>query len=164
MSLSKALYRSSLLISLACLAGGYVMAGQWLGAGAVLPPILALLFAGRFPVAWLPHACLLSLVCLAAGGLLAGAPAFLMIPGAAAALAAWDLVNLDRVMAGRPSSPTARRYEQQHAVTLAAALGLGLMLAGAGRLLPLQIPFVLLVFLVLVDLFSLDRMSRYLRK
>ncbi|MCX6915783.1 MAG: hypothetical protein NT167_22515 [Verrucomicrobia bacterium] len=138
------------------------MTAQWLGAGAVLLPILALLFSKKLAAAWLPPTCLVSLVCLAAAGLLEGAPTFLMILGATAALASWDLMNLDRSMAGSASSETVRRFEKRHALSLAIALGLGLLMATSGKLFSLQIPFALLILLVLFDLFSLDRVSRYL--
>ena len=146
-----------LLAALACLAGGYGMAGYWPAGIAALLPLAGLGFAARRPAGWLPAACLASLVCLAAGGLLARAPALLMIGGATAALAAWSLANLDRTLAGVPPSESAARLERVHLLTLALALGLGLLLAAAGALLPLPIPFALLIALVLLDLYSLDR-------
>lgn len=163
MTLRRLLCLICLLAALACLSGGYIMAGQWWAAGAVLLPIAALWFEGRLPAAWLPSASLVSLVCLAAGGLFVRAPAFLMISGATAALAAWNLVNLDRAMAGSLPVRAESRLEQKHFLTLAAALGLSLLLAAAGKLLPLQIPFALLIVLVLLDLLSLERVIRYLK-
>ena len=146
-----------LLAALACLAGGYGMAGYWPAGIAALLPLAGLGFAARRPAGWLPAACLAALVCLAAGGLLTRAPALLMIGGATAALAAWSLANLDRALAGVPPSESEARLEWVHLLTLALALGLGLLLAAAGALLPLPIPFALLIVLVLLDLYSLDR-------
>jgi len=146
-----------LLAALACLAGGYGMAGYWPAGIAALLPLAGLGFAARRPAGWLPAACLAALVCLAAGGLLTRAPALLMIGGATAALAAWSLANLDRALAGVPPSESEARLERVHLLTLALALGLGLLLAAAGALLPLPIPFALLIALVLLDLYSLDR-------
>ena len=146
-----------LLAALACLAGGYGMAGYWPAGIAALLPLAGLGFAARRPAGWLPAACLTALVCLAAGGLLTRAPALLMIGGATAALAAWSLANLDRALAGVPPSESVARLERVHLLTLALALGLGLLLAAAGALLPLPIPFALLIALVLLDLYSLDR-------
>jgi hypothetical protein len=163
MPLRRLLCLACLLAALTCLAGGYIMAGHQSVAGAALLPIAALWFVRRYPAAWLPSACLVSLVCLAAGGLFTRAPALLMISGATAALAAWNLVNLDRAVTGSPPSETVVRLEQKHLFTLAAALGLGLLMAAAGKLLAFQIPFVLLIVLVMLDLFSLDRMFRYLK-
>ena len=163
MSLRRVLFLLSLLIALACLSGGYGMRGLGLGAALVLLPILALLFSQKSAAGGLPATCLVSLVALAAAGLLAGAPAYLMIPGAAAALAGWDLANLERTMQGSSSSPTARRFEKRHALSLAIALGFGLFMAATGRLVSLEIPFVLLILLVVIDLFSLDRVTHHLR-
>jgi hypothetical protein len=157
MTLRRLLCLTCLLAALACLSGGYIMAGQRWAASAVLLPTAALWFGRRLPAAWLPSASLVSLVCLAAGGLFVRAPAFLMISGATAALAAWNLVNLDRAMAGSLPVRAESQIEEKHFLTLAVALGLSLLLAAAGKLLPLQIPFALLIVLVLLDLFSLGR-------
>ena len=151
------LFLACLLAALACLAGGYGMAGYWPAGIAALLPLAGLGFAARRPAGWLPAACLAALVCLAAGGLLARAPVLPMLGGATAALAAWSLANLDRALAGVPPSESEARLERVHLLTLALALGLGLLLAAAGALLPLPIPFALLIALVLLDLYSLDR-------
>jgi hypothetical protein len=163
MILRKAFFWFCLTASFACLAGGFAMVGQWMGAGAVLAPTIAGLFSTRFRVAWLAFACLVSFVGLAAVGLLEGAPAFLMILGATAALAGWDLHHFDRSMEGSAPSETARQYEGYHLRSLALALGFGLLIAVAGALFSLRIPFVFLIVLVLLDLFSLDRVFRYLK-
>jgi hypothetical protein len=150
-----------LLAALACLAGGYLMTGYWPAGIAALLPLAGLGYAARRPSESLPVVCLIALACLAAGGVLARAPALLMIAGATAALAAWRLSYLDRALAGVPPSPAAARLQRVHILTLTLALGLGLLLAAAGALLSLQIPFALLIALVLLDLFSLERTFRY---
>lgn len=104
-------------------------------------------------------ACLAALFCLAAIGILAGAEAFPMILGATAALAAWDLLATNRPTAAA-NAGTARSYERRRAMLLALALAGGLLLAVAGKLLPFRIPFVVVVLLVLLDAYSLDRLSR----
>jgi hypothetical protein len=163
MSRRIALTLVSLLISFICLGGGFGTTGHWGGAGVVLLPIIAALLYRKSPATWLPSACLVSLVCLAAAGLLAGAPAVLMILGATAGLAAWDLMNLDRMMESSSSSNAASRFEKRHALFLMLALGLGLLMAMSGAIFSLRIPFILLVLLILLDLYSLDRITRYLR-
>jgi hypothetical protein len=164
MSLRKVLTLVSLLISLVCLGGGYATSGHWGAAGVVLLPIIAAALYRKFPATWLPSACLVGLVFLAAAGVLLGAPTVLMIVGATASLAAWDLLNLDRMMESSSSVTTAGRFEKRHILFLLLALGLGLAMAVSGAIFSLRIPFVLLVLLILVDLFSLDRISRYLRR
>jgi hypothetical protein len=162
-SLRKALWLFCLAVSLVCLAGGYAVSAYWFVAPVVLAPIGVLLFSEKITAGWIPDACLFGLVCLAAAGLIIQAPPLLMLLGATAGLAAWDLENLDRRMAMGEPSPSARRFEQRHVLILLAALGLGLLLAALGRLVAIQIPFVLLLALVIFDLFSLDRVSRYLK-
>jgi hypothetical protein len=162
-SLRKALWLFGLAVALVCLAGGYAMTAYWFVAAAVLAPVGALLFSKKFKAGWVPDLCLFGLVCLAAAGLLLQAPPLLMVLGTTAGLAAWDLENLDRRVGTGEATPSARRFEQRHLLVLAAALGLGLLMAALGRLVAIQIPFVLLLALVIFDLFSLDRVSRYLK-
>ncbi len=161
MSFRQTCFLFCLGLGLICLAGGYGMAGQWVGASIVFLPVLALFFSRRLKSAWLlPSLCLVSLVGLAAFGLWVGAPTLLMILGATAALAAW---NLD-LRETSSLTVTARRFEYKHIQSVALALGLGLVIAAGVRLVPLQIPFVFLVLIILLNLFSLDRVTRYLKK
>jgi hypothetical protein len=146
-----------------CLAGGFGMTGQWIATALVLAPGFAWLYSQKFPFTWPAPACLIGFVFLAAFGLFEKSPAFLMVLGATAASASWDLQNLDRSMAGSSPTETARQFEKNHIQSLAIALGLGLLVAGTGLLFALQVPFVLLILLVILDLFSLDRVYRYLR-
>jgi hypothetical protein len=163
MSLRKALFLFCLVIALVCLAGGYGMVGHWIGAIPVFLTILAWPFTQKSHLAWAAPACLVSLVFLAGAGKLAGAPAFLMIPGAAAALAAWDLQELDRSIQGGSPSETVRQFEKNHIRALTIALGAGVVMAVTGSLITLQVPFVIFIGLVLLNLYSLDRVFRYLR-
>ncbi len=87
-----------------------------------------------------------------------------MILGGAAGLAAWDLLSGNRPTTGAGAtavaSATARTCERKRELLLALALAAGLLLAAAGKLLPLRIPFVVIVLLVLLDAYSLDRLLR----
>jgi hypothetical protein len=163
MSLRKALFLFCLVISLVCLAGGFGMIGQWIGAVLVFLILLAWPLSNRFHLAWAAPACLVSLVFLAAAGLLEDTPAYLMIPGAAAALAAWDLQDLNCSMQGCSPSETARQFEKNHIRSLAIALGIGVLMAVTGSLITLHVPFAILIGLILLNLYSLDRIFSYLR-
>ncbi len=162
MSLRRILCWFYLGIALIGLAGGYGLIAQWVGAGLVLATSIAILFSNRLAAAWSPSACLVILVGLAVVGLFQGAPAFAMLPGTAAALAVWDLMNLDRTMGVSSSSGTAGRFETRHIQMLSLAIGLGVVMAFSGKLVPLPIPFVLLVLVILLDMFGLDRLSHRL--
>lgn len=159
MSLRTSLCWFYLAIAVAGLTGGYGLIAQWNGAGIVLAASAAILFSKRLAASWFTSACLMILVGLAVVGLFQGAPAFAMIPGATAALAVWDLLNLDRTMRINSSSGTAGRFEKRHVQTLSVALGLGVVMAFSGKLVPLPIPFVLFVLLILLDMYGLDRLS-----
>ena len=162
MSLRKTLFPLCLAASTACLAVAYCLVGRWWGACAVILPGVFLLFHGKIPGRWLPPACLSSMLCAAAVGLFSGASPHLMLPGAALALAAWDLVYLDRVMAGSGGAHAARRSEMKHARSLALALGLGLLSAEGGIILSIQLPFPVMLLFVILVVFSLSRVFRLL--
>jgi hypothetical protein len=163
MSFRKALFLMCLAASTAFLAVAYCLVGLWWGACAVILPGVFLLFHGKIPGRWLPPAYLSSMLCAAAVGLWAGASPHLMLPGAALALAAWDLMYLDRAMAGSGGAHAAGRSEMKHARSLALALGLGLLSAEGGIALSVRLPFLIMLLLVILLVFSLSRVFRSLR-
>jgi hypothetical protein len=148
----------------AALAFGYLAAGSWPGAVIALLPGLILAFHRRVHSSWLPTAYLGSMVCLAGVDVLMGAPAVPMVLSCAFALGAWDLANLERSIRGSESTEAAGRLEKKHLGALALALGLGLALAAAGLALSLRLPFIVMLFLVILDLFCLERAARFLTK
>ena len=155
MPLRKALFLLCAAGSTACIAAAYGMTECWWGAGLVVLPCVFPLVNRRIPGRWVPHAYLWSMLCAAAIGVVAGAPARLVLPGAVLALAAWDLVNRDRAGAGSGR-------ERKHARSLALALGLGLLLAEGGMMVSLPIPFPLMLLCVILAVFSLNRVFRLL--
>ena len=167
MTLRKVLLLCCLAMTLVCLGGGFVLHarayGPLYGAPAVLVvvPILGLWWPRR-RAEWVPLASLAGVVFLAAAGLVARVPAYLMVPGAAAALGAWDLGNLDATIAGARPSPSLARFERRHILILSLALGLGLLLAASGALLSLRIPFLPMLLLAGLDLVCLERAYRSL--
>jgi hypothetical protein len=147
---------------ISCLAVGYAIAGQWVALAAVLIVFLGWLRARQWLSSWLPVAALVGAVGLAAAGLLVGAPPVLMILGATLALASWDLVRFDHSVTGDPSAKTIARLEKKHFESLALALGPGLLVAVAGRMIRFQIPTGVMILLVIVALLCLDRVRRML--
>jgi hypothetical protein len=162
--LRRGLFLLCLVASTACLATAYGGVGSWWGASLVTLPGLFSLFHRKFPGHWLPPAYLSSMLVFAAGGILAGASVQLMLPGACLALAAWDLMNLDRSIGGGRHAEAAGPLERRHAGTLAVALGIGLLVAEAGLVLSFTIPFPVMLLLVILDFFSLGRVSRWLSR
>jgi hypothetical protein len=164
MSLRNTLFFVCLIVSVLCLAAGYAVAGQWVGAGAAILIGPAWVFARKYPASWLPLICLLASVGLAVMGRLSGSPALLMICGAGVALAVWDLLILIDAMGNHPSGEQPRKHEKRHIQSLALALGSGLLLACFGRSVNLQIPFAILVLFIALLLFGLDRTWVYLKR
>jgi hypothetical protein len=112
-----------------------------------------------------PSVALAASVSIGAAGLLTGAPSFLMILGVALALASWDLVLWDQILTDNSisSTQTMALLEARHYQSLALALVPGLLIALAGPLIHVQLPFMGLVLLVILALFSLDRVWRTLK-
>jgi len=164
MSLRKTPFYVCLIVSVLCLAAGYGIAGQWVGAGAAILTGLAWLFARKHPASWLPLICLLASAGLAVIGRLTGSPALLMICGAGVSLAAWDLLFLQDAMGNDPFGEQTRQHEKRHLQSLALALGSGLFLACLGRSLDFQIPFAIVVLFIVLVLFGLDRVWGYIKK
>lgn len=164
MSFRKVFLLLCLIASAACLAAAYCLVGRWWGACAVVLPGVLPLLRNKIPGRWLPPAFLSGMFCAAAVGLFAGASPHLMLPGAALALAVWDLLSLDRSMAGSGSAHAARRFELKHARSLSLALGLGLLSAEAGIALSLPLPFPVMLLLAILVVFSLSRVFRSLAR
>lgn len=95
---------------------------------------------------------------LAACGLLLGAHALAMIVAVASSLAVWDLLAFDLALSLQRPTEQSRRCETNHLRSLALALGSGLLLSGASRLLSLRLPFVIVLLLVAATVFALDRL------
>ena len=164
MALRKTFFAVCLVVSALCLAAGYGIAGRWIGAVMAIITGLAWLLARKYPASWLPHICLLASVCMAVVGRLTGSPPLLMICGSGIALAAWDLLLLDAALGSNSSGEQTRRYEKKHLQALVLALGSGLYTVFLGRLLTLQVPFVLLVLFVALAVFGLDRAWGYIKR
>ncbi len=85
----KILFFICMIFSVFCLAAGYSIAGQWIGACASILMVPAWLFVRKHPGTWLPSICLFASVGLAVAGRLTGSPSWLMICSSGIALAVW---------------------------------------------------------------------------
>lgn len=146
----------------AFLAIGYAQVGQWIMLAVYILNFLAWLFTFRWPSIELTSTALVISVGSAALGLLSGTVPFLMILGVTFALAGWDLALWDHSRVGiiASSAKTAALFENRHFQSLALALGLGLLAAVTGQLIHFQIPLGGMILLVILALFSLDRVLR----
>jgi hypothetical protein len=150
----------ALAASVACLAAAFAAAGVWIAVCLVPLPGVLMLFHAQARGGWAASVFLAAMVCAAAVAAVVGAPALLVVPGAALALAAWDLAELDRFLRdGRSRNAEVggdgraeHTLVKRHALSLIQALVLGLLAAGGGLVLSLPIPFALLLLLVILDL------------
>ncbi len=153
------------VISAACLASGYAMTGQGIAVVIALLTLPVWLLARQRPSTMPPSVALVISVSIGAAGLFTGTPSFLMILGVALALASWDLVLWDQTLTDNSisSTQTSALLETKHYQSLALALVPGLLIARAGPLIRMQLPFMSLILLVILALFSLDRVWRTLK-
>jgi hypothetical protein len=147
-----------------CLATGYGIAGQWMGAAIAILMGPAWWLARKYPRSWLPLVCLLGSAGLAAVGRLIGSPPVLMIFACAGSLAVWDIVLLDSELGSPSSVQQTRQYENKHLQSLMLALGGGLLGALLGRLVNVQISFIVLLLFITFILFALDRVWGYIKQ
>jgi len=164
MSLRKTFFFICLAISILCLAAGYAIVGKWVGAVIVIITGFAWLFARKYLDSGLPFICLVMSVCLAVVGRLTGSPPLLMICGSGFALAVWDLVFLDNALGNNSLEAQTRQYESKHLQSLALALGCGLIVAFAGRLINFQIPFIVMMLFIALVIFGLERIWGIIKK
>ena len=150
------------LICVTCLGVGYATSGPWISSFVLVFTLLAWLFAIKWPFGPLPSSALVFSVGLAAAGVLTGATPLLMMLGAALALAGWDGLLWNRILANNSITTSLTLIEGKHYQSLALALGLGLLAVVAGRAFHFQIPFGWMVVLVILALFSLERIWRTL--
>lgn len=124
----------------------------------------AWLLARKYPASRLPLVCLLASVGLAVGGRLLGSPPLWMTFGSAIALAVWDILLLDSALGKNSPAEQTRHYESKHLQSLALALSFSLLATLSGRLLNIQIPFIILILFIAFILFALDRVWGYIKK
>jgi hypothetical protein len=164
MSLRRSLFVICLIGSVLCLAAGYGVAGQWLGVTLAALTGPGWWLARKYPASGLPLVCLLASVGLAIAGRLSGSPAGWMILGSALALATWDLLLLDAALGNPSSMEQTCPYETGHIRSLVLAVGGGLVVTLLGRLLNVQVPFLVLILFIIFILFALDRVWGYLKR
>ncbi len=152
-----------LLASVVILIIGYAMTNLWLVI-LVLPVILLAGWLTRqSSPGWLPSVLLALYTVEAAGGALVGAIPGLMIAGAAFMLISWEISAQLRALKGAANHPQGRLSSHAHIRRLITAVGIGLLIAEAGLLIHLRVPFGIILLAGLLVLFSLYRFYRLLQ-
>jgi hypothetical protein len=158
MTLQRFLKWGTLTIGAICLIIGYGLIGQW-----VLLAVAGLVWlVGMLASEW-SGVVFMVLVGLAAVGICVGAWPILMILGATLALASWDLANWEDFVADGLPAETTAWIERRHHTYLALALGSGLLVAIIGQLVNFQLPFGVLILLVVLALLGVDQMWRLVK-
>jgi hypothetical protein len=149
---------------MACLVIGYAINRQWIGV--VGAGILGFTwwYSWNNPTSWETHICLLVTASLAVVGILLGTPPFLMILGSGMGLALWDLIYLNDSLKTDPPDVQTRHYEIKHLQLLLQLVVSGVFLGFAGHFLRFDTPFILLVVIIILALFSLNRIWQYFRR
>jgi hypothetical protein len=150
-------------ISAISMAYGFALPGIWFGVITSFFIFGGWLFLLRRPSNGLSVAVLVISVCLSALGLLIGASPLLMVIAATLALASWDFVLFNASLPGEQPGKSVALLEKVHLESLALAVGLGLIVSIAGHFIRFQIPFIVMVLLVILGLFSLERVWRKLQ-
>jgi hypothetical protein len=158
------LFTICLIVSVVCLAAGYGLAGQWIGAGVAILTGPAWLFVRKYPASGLPLIGLFAAIFLAVVGRLVGSPGLLMICSAGFSLAVWDLLDLNFKIGNQPSGEQVRLYENNHLQSLALGSGAGLLVASLGHFISFKIPFLILALCIALAVIWLDRVWRNVGK
>ncbi len=156
--LRKALRIASSIAGTACLVSGFVSARQWELMAGALVIFMGCIFDLKWPSGWISPVALVVSVGISAAGLFTNAPAWLMLLASTFALATWDLALLDHALADNLPTATTVLLEKRHYQNLAIITGSGVLVMLAGQVIQLPIPFVIMMALVIVLLYSLLRL------
>lgn len=139
-----------LIISTGCLGAGYIFDGYW----QILPVLLVILVFGMMTKNqlgfWSTSGFLLVYIVLAAIGVVADLPVGLMILACTFALASWDLIQFERNLNENLLLETSTPLKRHHLRSLALAASAGLLLAFMSLYIHLQLPFGVIISLVLI--------------
>ncbi len=157
-SIRNYVFYGSLALMVICQAAAFLLIGQWAGSVCVVGMGTFWFLSRRRTNQWLPHMFLFLTMAVSAAIILSGGYPLLGMAGSVFALMAWDAHQLISDLQGTTQKETTSRFEQRHLWSLILASGTGLSIAIIGRMIRLQLPFILLFVFVLLILFGLDRL------
>jgi len=163
-SFRKIIFFISLAILVISQVAAYSLVGQWIGILCAIGLGFLWLFVRKYSDTWLPHLCLAASLVLTATGTLTGSQFILSIIGSGFSLAVWDLLLFDDSLQKPIFTEQTSRYENTHLQSLSLAVGLGIFVGIIGRSLHLQTPFILVVLMIALALFGLDRVWISIKK
>lgn len=155
MALHSIINKICVLASIACLGLAYLLSGYWIILFLFLAMAIFWIVMKRWSIFQSASSLLAIYMVLAAIGIALNLPVLLVAPGCVAALASWDLTNFGQEVGDKQSTETRLPIERCHLRSLAVAAFVGSILALISSYANLQIPFVVIVFLVLIAVGSL---------
>jgi hypothetical protein len=163
MSFRRFLSLGSAALSVSMLAIGYAQDSILLSAGAVFITLPLWVLASKKTSGWLPDFALVTSSVVASIGVYIGTSPYFMILTAVFGLAGWDLINLDHNLTNTSNPDLSKLVEQKHFHSLLLALGAGGSLALLGLTVQFQIPFGLLLLMIIAIFLSFDRIWHKLK-
>jgi nitrate reductase gamma subunit len=160
MILRKLLLLTSWGLSTFLAVAGFWQVGLWKVTIAVLVCAIAWIFVRRK----FSSVCLAGSVTFAAAGLILGAAAPFMFFYAGFSLATWDLNSMDLSLSRNSPDQKSNLYQSRRLFALGFSLGAGFLIIFLGHLLRFQIPFIVMVLLLVLVFFSLNRIMRLLQQ
>jgi hypothetical protein len=147
-------------LSILCQMAGYAGMGGWIWmiAGMVLAALW--LLSRKFETRMIASLALTATVGLAITGIALGCSGWLLIASAAFGLAAWDILMMGTETRDSWDDCDWQSYRDSHLKTCLLVVVGGLLFALLGRQINFQIPFVVMIGLVITGVFILNRVWR----
>lgn len=162
--MTRALYLACAAAAAGTLAWVYALGGWWPPALAAAAVGLLWLFGAWRGWAWSGSLGLLLMVSGAAGAYLLGGGLGGPLAAVVAALCAWDLENLLRLLQSAPRTPAVGRIERRHLLRLLLVTLLSVGLAGGGALLSLPMGTGIALLLALLAVCGVGEVVAFFRR
>lgn len=150
-------YASSILLGI-----GFQIAGKWFANIFILVLLVLTFLSIKFNWKWAFSIFLITNSIFAIGGILVGAPSFLMIAGVATTLASWELSTDQKHYKEMYSHAQGVVYEKNRLRLLLISIGSGMIAAEIVLLVQFQLPFIIIFLLAIIILFCFFQISRLL--
>lgn len=151
-----------LMTAAVCLGAGYIPGGYWLIMPVLLVMTIFRMVMNTRSVFWPVSSQLVVYVFLAAVGVAVNLSLPLMVIGCTAALASWDLTRFNQSLVGNPPPEAQGLLEKYHMQSLTVMCGASLLLVSISSIINMQLPFGVIVFLILTAVGCLVYSVKYI--
>lgn len=153
-----------IILSAGLLTAGYILAGLWQIVFVFPVVLLFWVIAKRQPGISVPSVLFGSYIFLTSLGIWIGLERYLMLYGSILALASWELQLFQAGLVGEPLQSNFGLLERNHLKPLSIVIFLSLLVTTIGLNVHLTLPFGVVLFLVLLVGFLLERVYFYLTR